>query len=109
MAEVTQVAGVLDIKINKGDDVSILLDFDIDLTGYTFESKVDETDGGNTTITVVETNLATGQITLTMTDTLSDAIDATEDRPPHQWYLDRTNAGNQRRYLAGDFEVIEYK
>ena len=108
MAEVTQVAGVLDIKINKGDDVSLLLDFDIDLTGYTFESKVVESDGTETVFTVADTDLSAGQITLTMTDTLSDAIAATTDRTPHQWYVDRTNAGNQRRYLAGDFEVVDY-
>ena len=109
MAEVTQVPGALDIKIAQGDDLSILLDFDIDLTGYTFEAKVDETDAGTTVITVVETDLSAGQITLTMTDTLSAAIEITTDRTPHQWYLDRTNAGSQRRYLAGDFKVIEYK
>ena len=109
MAEVTQIAGELDIKINKGDDLSILLDFDIDLTGYTFESKVVESDATETVITVTDTDLSAGQITLSMTDTLSDALAATKDRTPHRWYLDRTNAGNQRRYLAGDFEVIDYK
>ena len=109
MANVTQVPGSLNIKLAQGDDLSILLDFDIDLTGYTFESKVVETNGDLTTITVVETNLSTGQITITMTDTLSDALSITADETFHSWYLDRTNAGNQRRYLAGDFEVIKYK
>ncbi len=108
MAEATQVPGELDIKIAQGDDLSILLDFDIDLTGYTFEAKVDETDAGNTVITVVDTDLSAGQITLTMTDTLSGVIEITKERTPHNWYLDRTNAGSQRRYLAGKFEVVEY-
>ena len=106
MAEVTQIAGVLDIEFNQGNDVSVLLDYDIDLTGYTFEAKVTETDGTETSFTVVETSLANGQITLTMTDTLSGAIAITTDRPPHQWYLDRTNAGNQRRHFSGDCKVI---
>jgi len=105
MAKVEQVPGRLDIKMAQGDDLSILIDFDIDLTGYTFAASTVETDASTTTITVAETDLSNGQITLTMTDTLSDAI----DEGVHKWYLDRTNAGAQRRYLAGDFEVVLYK
>ena len=109
MADITQIPGRLNIKLAQGDDLSILLDFSIDLTGYTWESKVVETDGTETVITVAETSLSDGQITLTMTDTLSSAISATGNSTYHSWYLDRTNAGSQRRYLSGDFEVIKYK
>ena len=109
MADVTQVPGRLNIKLTQGDDLSILLDFDISLTGYTFTANVIETNADSTTITVVETDLSNGQITLTMTDTLSALLTITEDNSFHSWYLDRTNAGNQRRYLAGDFEVVKYK
>lgn len=105
MAEVTQIPGKLDIVLAQGDDMSILVDFDIVLTGYTFSSAVQETDGNTTTITVVETDLASGQVTLTMTDTLSGAIEP----GTHKWYLDRTDTDNQRRYLAGDFIIIEHK
>ena len=109
MADVEQIPGRLNIKLAQGDDLSILLDFDIDLTGYTFESKVVETNGTETVITVAETDLSAGQITLTMTDTLSEALTATSNNTFHSWYLDRTNAGSQRRYLSGDFEVIKFK
>lgn len=109
MANVTQIPGSLNIKIAQGDDLSILLDFDISLTGYTFESKVIETNGDETTITVTDTDLSAGQITLSMTDTLTALLSTTLEEAFHSWYLDRTNAGNQRRYLAGDFEVIKYK
>lgn len=105
MATVKQIPGRLDIVLAQGDDMSILLDFDIDMTGYTFAASTDEVDGSTTTITVAETDLANGQITLTMTDTLSAAIAV----GVHKWYLDRTNAGSQRRYLAGDFVVVDYK
>ena len=105
MAEVTQIPGRLDIQLAQGDDMSILLDFDIDLTGYTFESKVVEADETETVITVVETDLSNGQITLTLSDTLSALISVAT----HSWFLDRTNAGSQRRQLAGDFEVIKFK
>lgn len=105
MTQVEQVPGRLDIKIAQGDDISILLDFDIDMTGYTFTSNVVETDASTTVITVVDTDLSAGQITLTMTDELSAALAVAT----HSWYVDRTNAGSQRRYLAGDFIVIAYK
>ena len=109
MANVTQIPGRLNIKIAQGDDLSILLDFDISLTGFNFTSKVVETDGTTTTISVADTNLGAGQITISISDTLTAAISATEDESFHSWYLDRTDAGSQRRYLAGDFEVIKYK
>ena len=104
MAEVTQVPGEANLTISQGDDMSFLVDFDIDLTGYTFESKVVESDGTETVITVTDTSLANGQITITMTDTLSAALSA----EIHKWYLDRTNAGSQQRLLAGDFKVTVY-
>lgn len=109
MTEVTQVPGELDIKITQGDDMSILLDFDISLSGYTFESKVIEADDTETVITVVATDLGEGQVTLTMTDTLSGALNLTGGNTKDRWYLDRTNAGNQRRLLAGNFQVILFK
>ena len=105
MAEVTQIPGRLDIQLAQGDDMSLLVDFDIDLTGYTFESKVVEADETETVITVVETDLSTGKITITLSDTDSALISAAK----HSWFLDRTNAGNQRRQLAGNFEVIKFK
>ena len=109
MADVTQIPGSLNIKMAQGDDLSILVDFDIDLTGYTFESKVVETDGTEVVITVTETDLSAGQVTLEMTDTLSTALTLTDTGTFHSWYLDRTDAGSRRRYLAGNFEVIKYK
>ncbi len=101
---VEQVPGRLDIKISKGDDMSILIDFDIDITGYTHTASTVELDASTTAITVVDTDLGNGQITLTMTDTLLGAIAV----GTHKWYLDRTNAGFQRRTLSGNFEVTLY-
>ena len=66
MTEVTQVPGSLDIKAKKGDDLSILIDFSIDMTGYTFEAGVNENEGNVTPITVANTNLPAGQITISL-------------------------------------------
>ena len=92
------------IKITNTDDMSILIDHETDLSGATWTAAVDETDGTSTVITVVDTDLGAGQITITMTDTLLSAI--SEDT--HKWYIDRTNAGEQRRYWAGNFETTKY-
>ena len=104
MVAITQIAGIVNITITQGGDWSVLVDFDIDLTGYTFESKVEESDGTLNEILVTNTDLSAGQITLSMTDTKTNDLSL----DTHKWYLDRTNAGEQRRYLAGTFKVIEY-
>ena len=103
MAELKQIAGVLDIEVEQSDDWSQLLDFDIDLSGYTFESKVDELDSSDsTTITVTDTNLSEGQITLSLTDELVGALAIGR----HSWYLEWTVGELVRRVLAGKFDVV---
>ena len=67
MTTFEQLPGELNIEGSAGDDLSLALDFDIALTGYTFESKVVHS-GTTTTITVTNTNLSEGQITLSLTD-----------------------------------------
>ena len=105
MTKLTQTPGRLDIIIAESDAMSILLDFDIDMTGYTFTGTIEETDNTTTAITVTpSTDLTTGQFTLTLASTdVADLAVAT-----HKWSFDRTNAGSERRWLAGDFEVIEF-
>lgn len=104
MVDFTQTPGVLNIEATQGDDFSVLVDFDISLTGNTFEAKVDESNGDQTTITVTNTDLSEGQITLSISDTLMGALAL----DVHKWYLDQTTDGSQRRYLAGDFKVKEH-
>lgn len=99
MADITQVPGVLNITTTQGDDLSILLDFDITLTSYTFSSKIKRADTLYT-ITVVNTDLSTGKITLTASNTLLETIPNGE----YSWYLDWvTDASVNRRVLSGKF------
>jgi hypothetical protein len=103
MADFQQIPGELNIEIGLGDDLSQLIDFDIVLTGYTFVSKVEH--GATTTdITVTNTNLATGQITLGLTDAQITAIGSGS----HRWYLAWTTGTTTRRVLAGTFIVKPY-
>jgi len=100
MTTFEQLPGELDIEVGAGDDLAILLDFDISLTGYTFESTVVKP-SGNTAITVTNTNLASGQITLSLTDVQITAIGV----GTWYWYLTWTLSGASRRALAGVFTV----
>ena len=75
MATYTQIPAELDIEVGAGDDLSILLDFDISLTGYTFVSKVVQAySGTETTVTCTNTDLANGQVTISLTDTQITSI-----------------------------------
>lgn len=103
MADLTEIPGELNIKWTVGSDFSKLLDFDIVLTGYTFSAKVVHA-STTTDITVANTDLSVGQITLSLTDAQIDAIGA----GVHKWYLTWTTGTTSRRVLAGDFEIVNY-
>jgi hypothetical protein len=103
MATISQIPGELNIITTTHDDLSILLDFDIVLTSYTFEAKVDVS-GTFYVITVTNTNLASGQITLSMLRTLLLTIPVSQ----HRWYLDWVTSGSlHRRILSGTFTLLE--
>lgn len=103
MTTYQQMPGRLDIEVGLGGDFSMLIPFKIGespfpLTGYTFESKVD-----GVAITVTNTDLASGQITLSLTDTQVIALGAGK----HTWYLIWTLAGISQRVFAGGFSIKE--
>ena len=66
MAEYTQIPGELDLKIARGDNLSIGLDFNLDLTGYQFVASIKK---DTTTISMLVTtvDLAEGQINISLT------------------------------------------
>lgn len=105
MATLEQLPAELNLEIGLGDDLSMPVDFSIDLTGYTFAAKVvripDET---ITDIAVANTNLATGQIALSLTDAQITALGVGN----HRWYLIWTIGSASRRVLAGGFAIKAY-
>jgi len=103
MADISQQPGELNITTTTDDDLSILLDFDIVLTGYTFTSKVEHV-GTTTTITVTNTDLSTGKITISLTNIQLTAI----GEGTHRWYLDWNTGTADRRVLAGEFIVRNF-
>jgi hypothetical protein len=102
MADLTQIPGTLNIKTTAVDDLSFLLDFDVVLTGYTFSSKV--VANSLTSITVTDTDLSAGKITLSLTDVQLTAIGTGS----FLWYLDWTTGTTTRRVLAGTFTIQNY-
>jgi len=103
--EVEIVPGRLDIKLVQGDDMLVPLDWDINISTYTFEAIIIMLDGSTQAITINTIDLAAGQHSLSITDIESAAIPLGK----HDWYLRRTDAGLQRKYLSGFFEIMDNK
>lgn len=104
MPTLQQKPGQLDFVVTSTDDFSYLLDFDIALTGYTFTAAVVKEDGTEQAIAIASTNLATGQITLSLTAAQITALLAVARR----WYLKWTTGGVTRTVLAGNYSVEKY-
>jgi hypothetical protein len=105
MATVSTLPGTLNIAVKHGDELSQLLDFSIDLTGYTFDAEAVSVITGATVgeFTVTNTNLALGRVTLGMAETVTDAIAPGS----YLWRLVWQAPGSVRRTaLEGIFEVV---
>jgi hypothetical protein len=114
MASYAIVPSTLDIQFVRGDEFGMLLDFDVNLTGYTFDAIVYEvgsvTNGvisgvsgsfDDFTITVVD--LATGRLNLSLTEEQTQAFDLTRT---YRWYLRWTAPGVVKRtVLSGGIAV----
>jgi hypothetical protein len=97
-----QLPARLDLHVGLGDDLSLLVDFDIVLTGYTFAGAVVK-GGAETALTINSTSLATGQITIVLTDAQITALGV----GTFVWYLTWTVSSASRRVLAGEFKVLD--
>jgi hypothetical protein len=117
MATISQLpAGVLFRKF-RGDEFAVTLDFDVDLTGYTFTNEIYRLEsvalgGGVTgtqavpyglfTLTVVSAPL--GQIRLSLDEVASEALDAGS----YRWYLRWVAPGDiTRTVLNGTLELVD--
>jgi len=108
----------LDIVVLKGDEFAATVDFDVDVTGYTFTSKVFETTrtvnssfpGGLNTegttaqnITVTVDDAANGTLSLGLTETQTSSL---SEATSYRWYLRGVEPGDvTRTYVSGAFSV----
>lgn len=94
MPTFTQLPDSLDFVFVQGDELNVLLDFDQDLTGYTFETriiKVLSVAGGDVisfedTVSFTQTpiDLSLGQINLSLNETQTAAL---ELGTPYRWFF----------------------
>jgi len=105
-AQLTQTPGLLDITMTKGDNLAFNIDFNIDLTGYTFVAKVVFSDKTTAPFTIVVSSYPNGILALSIDDSVSSIFPVGE----MTWYFSWTGPTPTflvRKVLAGKFTVIE--
>lgn len=114
MADYAIVPSELNIQFVRGDEFGMLLDFDVDLTGYQFDAVVYEvgsvTNGvisgvsgsaDDFAITIID--LATGRLNLSLTEAQTQGFVLDKS---YRWYLRWTAPGVVKRtVLSGEITV----
>jgi len=104
----------LNLVFVQGDELSVLLDFDIDLTGYTFEAKIIKVlvlEGGNVlqyedevSFTQTPVDLSEGTINLSLQENQTAALDL---NVPYRWFMRWVAPGTiTRTVLSGTVSVV---
>jgi hypothetical protein len=105
MANVSTLPGTLNVTVKRGDELAQLIDFSVDLTGYTFEAEVVSAITGASVaeLTVSAVDLEDGQVNLALSEADSSGIAPGS----YLWRLVWTAPGTVRRTaLEGIFEVV---
>jgi hypothetical protein len=109
MVTFEHLPGGLDIEGVVGNDIAMdVLVEDTDLTGYTFLSYIilEPTPlEKRYAMTVTNTDLAEGQIQVSLTDSQTTEIGPVSNKP---WYLQWTVSGLTRNFLMGRFQLDRF-
>jgi hypothetical protein len=116
--EYLALPGPLDISLTTGDEFGLLVDLDIDTTGFTWTSIIYETASSvsfvnpsgvrtqgatATTFTVSVVNAAAGQINLSLTEIQTEALNPATT---YRWYLRGVSSALvTRTYLSGTLKA----
>ncbi len=100
MPDLAQVPGRLNLTVTQGDDFSFQLDFDVETVSWTLVAVVDLASPVSFTLS----NATGGIVTLSLTSGQTAALPLGITN----WYLDRSDTGSQRRYVAGTLNVVQY-
>jgi hypothetical protein len=117
MATISQLPAPVTLRKFRGDELDVTLDFDIDLTGYTFSNDIYRLEpvavGGGVTstqavsygsFTVTVVSPASGQVRLSLSESASEAIDAGS----YRWYFRWVAPGTvTRTVLNGTLEIVD--
>jgi hypothetical protein len=104
MPSYDQTPGTLNLKFNRADDFSALVDFSIGMTGYTVAASMYSTVSGAEVqaFTVTAANAASGQYNISLTDTQTAAL----ARGTYGWRMTWTESNATRTALTGFVEVL---
>lgn len=97
------IPGQLNIRLARGDDISVLLDTSLNMTGYTVTSSITSLVTGNEVVpfTVAFVSATAGQVNVSLTDTQTAAL----ARGTYGWNLKWTEGSATRTGLSGYVEV----
>lgn len=105
MATVAQLPGTLNLEVVRGDEFATLVDFSINVTGYSFSSSIYSTITGESVLTptISVVSAASGQVNVGLSETqTSDVAPGT-----YFWRLSWVAPGSATRTaLEGVCEVI---
>lgn len=104
MPSYDQSPGSLNLSFKGGDDFSSLIDFSIDMTGYTATAAIVSPVTGGTVVpfTVTIPSAAEGQVNIALTDTQTAAI----ARGTYSWQMTWAEGQGTRTALTGFVEVL---
>jgi hypothetical protein len=106
MATIEQAPGKADIRVVKGDDLSIQFSIDENLSGYSFIATIHPLNGGLVTCASVLVAATTSTVQVTFSGAITGALDATGKDGPHAWKLVYTDPSSSiRTWVAGSFTV----
>lgn len=104
-AVAANLPGQLNLALRRGDEYGTLVDFSINLTGYSFVAQVYSAFTGATIVTptVTAVDLSAGQVNVGLSELQTSALDA----GTYSWRLIWTAPGNvTRTALTGFVEVM---
>ena len=105
MASYDQTPGALNLSFKRGDDVSVLIDFNpITMTGYTVTAGMTSLVTGDEVqpLTVSFASATAGQVNVSLTDTQTAAL----ARGTYGWQMRWTENQATRTALTGFVEVL---
>lgn len=104
MPSYDQTPGSLNLAFNRGDDFSVMIDFNpITMTGYTVTASINSLVTGNQVqpLTVSFVSATAGQVNVSLTDTQTLAL----ARGTYGWSMRWTESNATRTALMGFVEV----
>lgn len=105
MAEnISQNPDILNINLKKGDSLSLVMDFETNLSGYTFESGLILSDSKSILYMLIEeVDLTLGRINVLLSNKHSMKLENTY----YSWFLKWIKGSETRTLITGEIYIYE--